>query len=38
MKVVVILQKGFQQKKVKLSEDNFYNLLYQPTLFNLDEI
>lgn len=38
MKVVVILQKGFKQKKVKLSEDNFYNLLYQPTLFNLDEI
>ena len=38
MKVVVILQKSFKHKKVKLSEDNFYNLLYQPTLFNLDEI
>jgi hypothetical protein len=38
MKVVVNLQKGLKQKKVKLSEDNFYNLLYQPTLFNLDEI
>jgi hypothetical protein len=38
MKVVVILQKGFKQKKVKLSEENFYSLLYQPTLFNLDEI
>lgn len=38
MKVVVILQKGFKQRMIKLSEDNFYNLLYQPTLFNLDEI
>jgi hypothetical protein len=38
MKVVVILQKGLKKKKIKLSEDNFYNLLYQPTLFNLDEI
>lgn len=38
MKVVVILQKGLKQRKVKLSEDNFYNLLYQPTLFNLEEI
>lgn len=38
MNVVVILQKGFKQKKIKVSEDNFYNLLYQPTLFNLDEI
>jgi uncharacterized FlgJ-related protein len=38
LKVVVNLQKGLKQKKVKLSEDNFYNLLYQPTLFNLDEI
>lgn len=38
MKVVVILQKGMKQRKIKLSEDNFYNLLYQPTLFNLEEI
>jgi len=38
MKVVVVLQKGMKQRKVNLSEDNFYNLLYQPSLFNLDEI
>ena len=38
MKVRVSLSKGLQQKTVALSEDNFYNLLYQPTLFNLDEI
>ena len=38
MKVVVILQKGLKQKKIKLSEENFYNLLYQPSLFNLEEI
>lgn len=38
MKVRVSLSKGLQQKTVSLSEDNFYNLLYQPTLFNLDEI
>jgi hypothetical protein len=38
MKIVVTLSKEFKQRKVKLSEDNFYNLLYQPTLFNLDEI
>lgn len=38
MKVVVTLQKGMKQRKVKLSEDNFYNLLYQPTLFNLEEV
>jgi hypothetical protein len=38
MKIVVNLQKGLKQKKIELSEDNFYNLLYQPTLFNLDEI
>ena len=38
MKVVVELSKGFKKRKIKLSEDNFYNLLYQPTLFNLEEI
>jgi hypothetical protein len=38
MKIVVILQKGMKQRKVKLSEENFYNLLYQPTLFDFDEI
>lgn len=38
MKVVVTLQKGLKQKTVSLSEQNFYNLLYQPSLFSLDEI
>ncbi len=38
MKVVVTLQKGLKQKQISLSEENFINLLYQPTLFNLDEI
>ena len=38
MKVVVVLQKGLKQRKVKLSEENFYHLLYQPSLFNLEEI
>lgn len=37
-KVTITLQKGFKQKKISLSEDNFYSLLYQPTLFNLEEI
>jgi hypothetical protein len=37
-KVVITLQKGLKQKKLSLTEDNFYNLLYQPTLFNLEEI
>ena len=38
MKVRVSLSKGLQQTTISLSEDNFYNLLYQPTLFKLDEI
>jgi hypothetical protein len=38
MKISVSLQKGLKQKTVKLSEQNFYNLLYQPSLFSLDEI
>lgn len=38
MKVVVNLQKGLKQKKIKVSEENFYNLLYQPSLFDLEEI
>lgn len=38
MKVVVTLQKGLKQKTVYLTEQNFYNLLYQPSLFSLDEI
>lgn len=37
-KVTIMLQKGLKQKKISLSEDNFYSLLYQPTLFNLEEI
>lgn len=38
MKVIVILQKGLKQTKIKVSEENFYNLLYQPSLFDLEEI
>jgi hypothetical protein len=38
MKISVVLQKGLKQKTVSLSEQNFYNLLYQPSLFSLDEI
>lgn len=38
MKVRVSLRKGLKQTTISLSEDNFYNLLYQPTLFKLDEI
>jgi len=38
MKISVLLQKGLKEKKVSLSEQNFYNLLYQPSLFSLDEI
>ena len=37
-KVVVKLSKALKQRQLKLSEENFYNLLYQPTLFNLEEI
>ena len=37
-KVVVKLSKALQQRELKLSEENFYHLLYQPTLFNLEEI
>lgn len=38
MKVSVVLQKGLKQRIISLSEQNFYNLLYQPSLFSLDEI
>ena len=38
MKVVVTLQKGLNQTTITVSEQNFYNLLYQPSLFSLDEI
>jgi hypothetical protein len=37
-KVVVKLSRALQQRELKLSEENFYHLLYQPTLFNLEEI
>jgi hypothetical protein len=38
MKVGVTLSKGLKQKTILVSEQNFYNLLYQPSLFSLDEI
>jgi hypothetical protein len=37
-KVIVKLSKELKQRTLKLSEENFYHLLYQPTLFNLEEI
>lgn len=37
-KIEVKLSKGLKQRSLKLSEENFYNLLYQPTLFNFEEI
>ena len=38
MKVVVRLSKGLNQTTITVSEQNFYNLLYQPSLFSLYEI
>jgi hypothetical protein len=38
MKITVSLSKGLQKRTISLSEQSLYNLLYQPSLFNLDEI
>lgn len=38
MKITVTLQKGLKQTTIRLSEENFYHLLFQPSLFNLDAI
>jgi hypothetical protein len=37
-KIMVKLRKGMKMRGLKLTEENFYHLLYQPTLFNLEEI
>ena len=37
-KIVVKLSRALKQRELKLTEENFYHLLYQPTLFNLEEI
>lgn len=37
-KIMVKLRKGMKARGLKLTEENFYHLLYQPTLFNLEEI
>ena len=37
-KIVVSIRKGLKMKEVKLSEQNFYNLLYQPELFQFGEL
>lgn len=37
-RVVVKLSNKLKQRDLKLSEENFNHLLYQPTLFNLEEI
>jgi hypothetical protein len=33
MKVEVVLRKGLKTVNRKVSEENFYNLLYQPEIF-----
>jgi hypothetical protein len=38
IKIFVELMTPLGVKQVKLSEENFYNLLYQPSLFNLEEV
>ena len=39
MKVIIRIEKQFKgMRYLKLSEDNFNNLLYQPQLFDLFEI
>lgn len=37
-KINVTLYKGRQTSSLSLSEENFYNLLYQPTLFDLEDM
>lgn len=37
-KIVVKLRRGMKARQMNLTEENFYHLLYQPTLFNLEEI
>jgi hypothetical protein len=37
-RIHVRLSKDMKGRDLKLSEENFYNLLYQPTLFSFDEI
>jgi hypothetical protein len=37
-RIHVRLSKEMKARDLKLSEENFYHLLYQPTLFNFDEI
>ena len=39
LKITIVLQKEFQGiRTLDLSEENFNNLLYQPTLFKFDEL
>lgn len=37
-KIVVALRKGLKRTQLKLTEQNFYNLLYQPELFQFGEL
>jgi len=37
-KIIVKLQKKLKTKELKLTEENFYNLLYQPELFKIGEL
>ena len=39
MKVIIMIEKQYKgTRRLKLSEENFYNLLYQPQLFDLFEV
>lgn len=38
LKIEVRLQKDLKQRTIKLSLENFFNLLYQPELFKFDEM
>lgn len=39
MKVIIMIEKQYKgMRRLKLSEENFYNLLYQPQLFDLFEV
>ena len=38
MKITIQLSRGRNYKTINLTEENFYHLLFQPSLFNLDAI
>jgi len=38
VKIILHGQRANKVKVISLSEENFYNLLYQPTLFDLEDM